>query len=296
MKEFKLKKIKSSNHHWWPKSLSQHWKGDNGLVYMFSPDGEYKRVAPAQVALIRNGHSIKLSNLPREETAFDMSFESVFDRSDINFSMVITEIINVIREHDADFEKINLSGFFDDDFLCLLVECAVSLAVRSPRYRSKIKSTVERYRGQISNAENKKYIALNMNNKHELIVQGIAKSAAICVLYNPRETFIFGDGFYQNIPVVIPPLNTITIVVPFTPNLTVIVHSGKSRRHTNTNIINVNDSELLLCNSTIQVYSREYIFSKTHDLAINEYFKVNDFLEFNFYDDPIERLVRNLLS
>lgn len=291
-----MKKNKPSNHHWWPKSLSQFWKGKNGLIHMFSPDGEIKTVSPAQVALIRNGHNIKLSDLPGEETAFDCSFESVFDKSDINFPMVVNELLKLILKHGGGRRKLTISEDFSDDFFCLLVECAVSLAVRSPRYREKIKSTVERYRGPLTNIENKKYIALNMKDKHESIVQEIAKSAAVCVLYDPKGRFIFGDGFYQNIPVITTPLTTIKLVVPFTPEITVIVHSGNSRKYLNTNVININFRELELCNSTIQVYSNNVIFSKYSDLTVDDYFKGNDFMEFDFLDDPMSNLIKIFLA
>lgn len=286
-----MKKNKPSNHHWWPKSLSQFWKNNNGSIHMLSPNGEVKTVPPAQVALIRNGHNIKLSVLPGENTAFDCSFESVFDKSDINFPMVVTELLKVIQRHEGDFRKLNISEYFSDDFFCLLIECAISLTVRSPRYREKIKSAVERYRGPLSNIENKKYIALNMKNKHESIVKGIAKRAAVCILYDPKGRFIFGDGFYQNIPVVIPPLNTLTLVVPFTPDITVIVHSGQSREYLSTNIISINSRELELCNHTIQVYSNNTIFSKSLDLTVDDYFKENAFMEFDFLDDPMSKLI-----
>lgn len=291
-----MKNNKPSNHHWWPKSLSRFWKSESGFIYMFSPDNEVKTVPPAQVALIRNGHNIKLSDLPGEETAFDCSFESTFDKSDINFPMIITELLKVILKHEGDFRKLNISEEFSDHFFCLVVECAVSLAIRSPRYREKLKSTVELYRGPLSNNENKKYIALNMKDKHESIVQGIAKSAAVCILYDPKGGFIFGDGFYQNIPVVIPPLTTLTLVVPFTPEITVIVCSGNSRKYLSTNIFNINPYELELCNSTIQVYSNNFIFSKDSSLTVDNYFKDNNFMEFNFFDDPMSTLIEKLLS
>ncbi|MGQ3922431.1 hypothetical protein ACTJMU_05235 [Mixta calida] len=291
-----MKKNKPSNHHWWPKSLSQFWKNENGLIYMFSPDGEIKAVPPAQVALIRNGHNIKLSDLKGEETAFDCSFESVFDNSDINFPMVVTELLKLILKHEEGFRKLNISERFSDEFFCLVVECAISLAVRSPRYREKIKSIVELYRGTLSNNESKKYIALNMKGKHESIVQRIAKSAAICVLYDPKSRFIFGDGFYQNIPAIIPPLTTLKIVVPFTPAITVIVHSGKSRGYLGTNVININSSESELCNSAIEIYSNNVIFSKSLNLNIDDFFKVNKFMEFNFLDDPMSNLIGKFFS
>lgn len=291
-----MKKNKPSNHHWWPKSLSKFWKSSNDLIYMFSPNSDVKAVPPAQVALIRNGHNIIFNDHPGEGSVFDFSFESVFDKSDINFPMVVTELSKVILNHEGDFRRLNISEDFSDDFFSLVVECAVSLAVRSPRYREKIKSTVEKYRGPLSNVENKKYIALNMKDKHNLIVRGIAKNAAVCFLYDSKGRFIFGDGFYQNIPLVIPPLTTLTLVVPFTPEITVIVHSGYSRKYLSTNVININSCELELCNSTIQVYSNNVIFSKSSDLIISDYFKNNEFMEFHFFDDPMSKLIKNLTS
>lgn len=291
-----MRKNKPSNHHWWPKSLSRFWKGSDGLIHMFSPNGDAKTVPPAQVALIRNGHNIKLSGLPGGETAFDSSFESVFDRSDINFPMIVTELLELIRNHGEVFRKLNVSENFSDDFFCLVIECAVSLAVRSPRYREKIKSTVELYRGSLSNIENKKYIALNMKGKHETIVQEIAKNAAICILYDPQARFIFGDGFYQNIPVVTPPLTTLKLVVPFTPDITVVVHSGMSRKYHCVNVVNLSFSELELCNSTVQIYSNNVVFSKGSELIISNYFKDKRFLEFNYLDDPMSKLIKKLMS
>src|SRR3546814_15986367 len=84
-----MAKQKSARHHWWPEWVSGHWADTDGFVHWLRPTGEVKRIPPKQLGAIGNGHTIKLARRRGEESPWDESFESQFDRADSAFPALI---------------------------------------------------------------------------------------------------------------------------------------------------------------------------------------------------------------
>jgi hypothetical protein len=92
--EGQMVKLKSEKHHWWPKCVSQFWAAADGKTGWAKPDGSIIRVPPAKLAMIGNGHHVKLD--PNGgSTPWDSSFEADFDKADNAFPRVISWIPGV---------------------------------------------------------------------------------------------------------------------------------------------------------------------------------------------------------
>jgi hypothetical protein len=76
-----MPKLKSERHHWWPRCVSRHWAANDGTTGWIKPDDSEKRIPPAKLGMIGNGHHIKLGRTPGEVTGWDTSFEDEFDVS-----------------------------------------------------------------------------------------------------------------------------------------------------------------------------------------------------------------------
>ena len=108
------------------------------MVTRLSPDGATSRAPPEKFGGIGNAHNIKLSRSGRDSTVWDECFEQAFDVADSNFPELIGWLSGLeripkrpgssVRER---FHPVDVS----DERLRMLVECLVSLAVRSPMNR-----------------------------------------------------------------------------------------------------------------------------------------------------------------
>lgn len=83
-------KLKSERYHWWPRCVSRHGAASDGTTGWIKPDGSEKRIPPDKLAMIGNGHHIKLGRMAQQSTQFDGSLENAFDTADSNFPVVIT--------------------------------------------------------------------------------------------------------------------------------------------------------------------------------------------------------------
>ena len=93
-----MAKLKSERHHWWPVCVSRHWVGEDGKTGWLKPDGSTVRIPPARLGVIGNGHLIKLGRND-EDTAWDQSFERVFDSADTAFPDLISWLEGLERSN-----------------------------------------------------------------------------------------------------------------------------------------------------------------------------------------------------
>nr|WP_282556416.1 hypothetical protein [Providencia alcalifaciens] len=56
------KNLKSEKYHWWPQTISKHWENQNGFINRINAKGENTEIKPKSLAVIKNGHIIKLSD------------------------------------------------------------------------------------------------------------------------------------------------------------------------------------------------------------------------------------------
>lgn len=220
-----MAKLKSARHHWWPETVSEHWKDPSGRTHWLLPDGEVRTSPPKNFGLIGNGHHIKMSSDPSVETVWDTCFEPEFERADNAFPSVIAWLQGLSREHHPDAASLTerfMAQPVPEDRLAQLAEGLASLAVRSPMNREASVSMAERLRGPLPERERNRIIGGNMHYAMRNAMQSIGTRGRFAVIYSPHREFIYGDGFFHNILSPAYNLRRPEILVPVTPEITVL--------------------------------------------------------------------------
>lgn len=160
------RRIKTENHHWWPRSLSRFWADDAGLVSRISPDGSIVKAPPEHFGSIRNGHHIKHGRIAGDESPWDSSFESEFDKADSIFPDLVSWLMTIehlAAPHSLADEYIEQD--VSDQKLKQLTECVTSLAVRSPRNRESAVDFAQEIRGELQKSEKNALIGYSLRNQ-----------------------------------------------------------------------------------------------------------------------------------
>src|SRR5436190_5251546 len=208
-----MAKLKSSNHHWWPRCVSARWAAADAKVGWVKPDGSHIRLPPKELGLIGNAHHIKMSQTAGDSTPLDTSFEGEFDEADRHFPSVISwlEGLNHAFVHGESQVRF-LAESVPDEQIRLLTECVVSLAIRSPMNRETSVALAEHLRGPLPSAERRAVIGLNMRRSQRLVADTIVANGKFAVLFSQGKEFIFGDGFFHNVRAVVNPPMSQTIL------------------------------------------------------------------------------------
>ncbi len=292
-----MTKIKAANHHWWPICVSKHWRDENGLINRIQPNGKIVSTPPKKSGLIKDAHNIKLKQGEDSSSPFDTSFEDEFDIADSNFPNVIKWLENLVytSKFNDHLEERFVPQTCTKEDLDMLTECVVSLAVRSPQNREGYVSLIEGVGGKISSHKAVE-IKLNMVRKQREIVKVIKNSEVkFAVLYSNSKEFIYGDGFFTNIVGNVEAPNFPYMVVPITPNISVVMVKPSSYRlEIKLSTLVLRDSEIEACNHTIQIYSKKEVFYKSHIPNIYEDFRCEKHLRYAEIDNPMSILINNM--
>jgi hypothetical protein len=273
--------IKSASHHWWPESLSAFWADQNGAVNWLQPDGAERQSKHSTWGAITNGHTVKLG------PEWEFSFEGDFGRADSNFPSLINHFLQLDSEFtymNAPLEKRLLEILVEENLLKKLRECLASLIVRSPQNRNKAIITAEHYRGEISNKREKhNLIGINLSRQLKGTISSLAGGKFIFVFSEFKE-FIFGDGTYHNIPMGHSNSSNVKLIMPLTPELTVI-YFRPLQYHTMPNAftLRLQDGEVEKFNDLVQVYSKDKIFYRSQRPTVKDDFAQGQHLEFTYH-------------
>lgn len=292
-----MKKLKTQRHHWWPKCVSNHWKDGKGGVGWITPDGSCKRVPPNKLGMIGNAHHIKLSRVLGESTPWDTSFEAEFARADDRFPTVIDWLgsLQRIEMFDKSLRERFTPQPWTEEQLRDLTECVVSLAVRSPRNREAVASSIEHFRGPLQTTERNTLIAANMRSSQRIIADAIGARGKYAVLFSNNKEFIYGDGFFHNVTAIISRPHSPKLLAPLTPNMSVIVSKPpKLVVEPQLSTLVLTDEEVELCNRAVQIYSRSALFFRGEQPVIDEVFTCGKHLIYDHPDNPIEALIRSI--
>lgn len=269
-----MAKIKSAQHHWWPRCVSANWRGRDGKTGWLKPDGTCVRIPPDELGKIGNAHHIKIASRT-ELTSWDTGFEQEFETADNSFPGVITWLENLEREFRSSqsLRQRFLPQRATEEQLRILTECVVSLAVRSPMNREACVRTAEELRGPIKNPERDSLIGANMRHSQRLAADAIGARAKFAVLFSSEREFIFGDGFFHNLTAVVSPPIFPKVVAPITPHIAVIVtrplgYMVEPRLST----LVLDATEVDTCDHAVQVYARRSIFFRSNRPDINDSF------------------------
>lgn len=290
-----MAKIKSERHHWWPECVSDFWKDDEGQTHWIWPDGTIKRMPPKNLGVIGNGHHIKLGN-NGESTPWDECFEPVFQKADANFPAVINwldGLDRVARPDACDQTSRFLAQPCTDEMIGPLVECLVSLAVRSPMSREAAVGVAEHLRGPLPERERNALIGLNLRGNQRRAADSIGTRGRYAVIFSPDREFVFGDGFFHNITGTNPPLRP-CILAPVTPRITVLMARPmryKEKPRLVTLVISASEAEAF--NQVVQIYSKDKLFYRSEQPVLVDEYRRNEHRHFSgpcIVDDLIESL------
>jgi hypothetical protein len=246
---------------------------EDGKTGWLKPDGTVLRFPPKHLGVIGNAHHIKFSSKPGESSPFDSCFESEYDAADNSFPDVISWLRSLDREYlpDQNLPERFIPHDFTAERLIALTECAVSLAVRSPRNREASVGIAERLRGPIPSPERETLTAYNMRSSQRIVSDKIGANGKYVAIFSNSKEFVYGDGFFHNVCGVIHPPVGAKIFAPITPEISVcIIYPRHFRVEPRLSTIVLSDEEIDLCNKAVQVYSRQAIFFRSEQPEIEE--------------------------
>lgn len=288
------KLIRGEGHHWWPMSLSRYWTNEKGRIGRITPNDRAKFISPKGIAKIGDGHNILFD----EPSPWESTFEDDFDSSDSDFPGVVDWLGALTQQHTdggeiQSHESYRTHDAADED-LSLLTSCLSSLVVRSPRYRNAMTSAAESFRGPLGKKELKRLAAFNLLHKQEGLSKALGHRGKFVVLFSQESEFIFGDGFYNNIPHDVVVVGSLRILAPITPSIAVLFarplqFAVEPRLMTRL----VNMKEVHSINETVQIYSKDYLFFRTDRPELSEHFAQNEHLTFE-EGDPVDAWISDI--
>jgi hypothetical protein len=174
--------VKSQRHHWWPEAVSQFWKSpEDGFTGWLRPDGTVKRLPPKNLGAITNGHAVKFGKDPDDTTGWDASFEKEFDRADTDFPTVLAWLESLDRTDQPNAAKADrfLAVRSTDAEIARLLECLVSLVVRSPVRREAAVALAEGLQGPLPERERNTLISANLWHLQRRFVDGLGEGSPV---------------------------------------------------------------------------------------------------------------------
>lgn len=280
---------RGERHHWWPIALSSHWIGEDNLIGRITPNGKTSRIPPKKIARISGGHNVDFG-IP---TPWNHTFEDEFDKADSSFSRVINWLQEIATLHEGHHEELDFKPIScSNDMWSYLAECTASLVIRSPKFREYAVSFAEKLRGPLPKQERKILISGNLMHKQKELSQLLNTSGKFVVFLSNMDEYIFGDGFYQNVPASnIFSSHGTRILIPITPNITILYIRPTSYikeprftiTHTPKNVVD-------FLNDTIQTYSKNELFFRQKIPVLSEHFTISKHLEYG-PPDPIDKLI-----
>lgn len=251
-----------------------HWLDGDGAVSRLDPHGRTERLTPAGAATIAGGHNVEIGGM-----ALTTSFEEMFDRPDGKFPEMVAWLQSLAHSHQERIEDDSKQPACvphpsNQNELALLHECMLSLAVRSPMFRSRILMGIARFNRHSTKKQYKQLVALNLRNSYHEMLQRTLGHGKFMVLVAKSNEFIFGDGFYSNIyphSSLHPPVR---MLIPLTPDLAVLYEMPMACLVEPRIVTRLADSELIsLVNDTVQIYSKDWLFYRTQPPELREYFR-----------------------
>jgi hypothetical protein len=292
-----MAELKTERHHWWPVCVSKNWAGSDGKTGWLKPDGSVLRLPPGRLGVISNGHHIKMGN-DGESSPWDESFERAFDKADRNFPGLVQWLERLERHPMRDVSTLTqrfVTVACEAQMLELMTECAVSLAIRGPMNRAACASLAEQLRGPLRTAERNALIGLNMRNSQKVVADSIGSRGKFVVLYSQTKEFVFGDGFFHNVTNVRMEPHAPKMLVPVTPNISILVCRPSSYLvNPQLTTLVLTDNEVDLCNDAVQVYSRDAIYFREQAPEPNESFRSGHHECYAAWDNPIDSLIGSI--
>lgn len=294
----KMPKLKSERHHWWPECVSKYWADDQNGVHWLLPNQEVRRATPNNFGVISNGHHIKLGDDPETGSVWDESYEAEFNRADSNFPGIIDWLDSLGRcnpPFDAPIaNRIQQQNVSDEQFQ-QLIECLVSLAVRSPMHREQAVSLAEHLDGPLPEQQRNSLIGANSRHSLRNAVRGLGTSGKAMAIFSPEREFIFGDGFFHNLTVNGHHWNHPKMLVPLTPWLSILFVRPIGYRTEPKLVTVVADSpETDALNFAAKVYSKNALFFRSEKPCVGDEFTCGRHKIFADHRNSVDDLIHHI--
>jgi hypothetical protein len=279
------KPLKTELHHWWPRTLAEHWRDEHGMVSTILRSGEVRRAPPGAFGAVTNAHHIKLGG------PWDSTFEPIFDSADRNANSLIEWLFglqtSIKSSHGRRHDRI-LAQELPTDRLAQLAALIASLVARTPRTRASIAATLTHWRREmgIRPAEaDQPLIAMNQQNLYEAYHRVLERSGRWAVLFTDTKEFIFGDGFLHDFPASADGLHAPRrAVVPLTPTVAIAYAYPRSYPSEPRLVtLRVNAEEVQFFNEALQGYANEFLFYRSQQPKLIDAFKDGGHRQFEYH-------------
>jgi hypothetical protein len=288
---------KSERHHWWPECVSKRWADGQGGVHWLRPDSSEQRARPKSFGVIGNGHFVKLRGRDGEDSGWGENFEFEFGDADGRFPGMIDELeaLTYDARRDASGSGRLLPQAISERRFGELVECLVSLAIRSPMTRHCAVSLAEQLRGPLEERERNSLIGFNMRHMFRRAVRSLGTRGKATAIYSPDREFIFGDGFYHNLTSPSGAPSSARILAPLTPRLAVLYALPwryMTEPRLSTLVIAREEADAL--NDTVQVYARNALFYRSEKPVLTPEFRSGQHRRYTSSGNAVEMIVRDM--
>jgi hypothetical protein len=289
--------LKTELHHWWPRTLAEHWSADDGMVSVIRPSGDTRRAPPGAFGAITNAHHIKLGS------PWDSTFEPLFNQPDGEISEFVRWLATLKTElvsHDRPmFERIT-PQILSEERQSQMARVTASLLARSPSIRHSIKLGVEQFRPNLSQTDPvqaKVLISSNQRGLYDAYRKRMESSGRWAILLSDEKEFIAGDGFLHNFPASQDGINSgKKLVLPIIPTMS-IVYMLPMQYPTEPRVVTLrlSNDEVAELNAITQVYARDFLFFREDQPELTESFKMGCHQIFQYHGhDWLDALLDDL--
>ncbi|RYD47914.1 MAG: DUF4238 domain-containing protein [Verrucomicrobiaceae bacterium] len=280
----KQKPLKTELHHWWPRTLSDHWAANDGMVSVIRPSGTVDRAPPGAYGGITNAHHVKLGG------PWDSSFEPIFNEPDNEIAAFVQWLGTLeasLASSDQPMVQRILPQPLPGELAAQIARITASLLARSPSIRASIKRTTEHYRrgfGLADPTANKTLIAANQRGLYEAYRKRMMHGRW-AILFSDESEFIAGDGFLHNFPASQDALHSgLKLVLPILPTAT-IVYMLPRQYPTEPRLVTLRlaADEVERLNAITQVYASDFLFYRDEKPELSEAFLQSEHRQFEYH-------------
>lgn len=278
------KPIKTAYHHWWPTVVSKRWLNSENKVHQILCNQKtitHKVTNKANFGSRKDAHTIKISTSP---SFWDVCYENEFDKADTSFPEILDWLNSVHPQEPV--KNISFKNRFHtiettEDQHNDLMECILSLVIRSPRFRDSIDREIRSYQGETffpRPPSNETLIKVNQRYTFQTFKDNLQGRGKFVILVSKDREFIFGDGFYQNYNSSSHPPIHPQIIVPLTPHRCVFYTRPQfCFTEPETVTMTLTNEETDFINLTTQIYSCNELFYKSQKPNLEDAFTQKKF-------------------
>lgn len=280
----KHKPLKTELHHWWPRTLAEHWAASDGMVSVIRPNGNVHRAPPGAFGAITNAHHIRIGG------PWDSTFEPIFNEPDNEMAGFVQWLgmleASLLTPGRPMVERI-LPQSLPDERATQIARVTASLLARSPSIRASIKRTTEYFRdrlGLVDPAADKTLIAANQRGLYHAYLKRMMHGRW-AILFSDEREFIAGDGFLHNFPASQDALNSgLKLVLPILPTAVIACMSpmqypSEPRLVT----LRLGGDEVNRLNAITQVYASDFLFFRDDKPELCEAFRHAKHRQFKYH-------------